>query len=72
MNAPQAPVLARKNAQQQIETALLSLSDLESSLGKKKFKRRLKKASKLLTQGMPKAKNIKAAKGSKVHEQNPS
>lgn len=55
--APQK--LTRKQARLQVSQALFSLTDLEHTLGKKKFKRRLEKVEKILLGGIPKAKKEK-------------
>ena len=55
-------VVTRKAAREQIEGALLNLSDLQTVLGKKKFKRRLKQAGKLFSDGLPKSVTEKKQK----------
>lgn len=54
--------LTKKAARLQVKQALLSLSDLEETLGKKKFKRRMQKAEKILADGLPKNLKIKKLK----------
>jgi|GEM_PF-3529994 len=52
--------LTRKRALVHIEKMLEShLGDLHMALGEKKFKRRIKKVSKMLTSGLPKDKKRK-------------
>lgn len=48
--------LTKKDARLKIGQALISLTDLEQTLGKKKFKRRLAKAERILVEGLPKGK----------------
>ena len=60
------PVFTRKAARQLIENTLQSLSDLKSMLGDKKFERRVKKAGRLLTDGLPKTMSKKNQKIKKV------
>lgn len=56
----QAPKkLTKKAARLQIKQAFVSLSDLEKSLGKKKFRRRMQKVEKILSEGLPKAAKVK-------------
>jgi len=55
--------LLKKTAHTQIiKTLEDSLGDLHMALGKKKFKKRIKKASKLLTSGLPNSKKDKKIK----------
>lgn len=54
--------LTRKTARLQVQQALASLSDLQYSLGKKKFKRRLQKVEKILSQGLPKQIKLRKSK----------
>ena len=59
----QAPKkLTKKAARSQISQALSSLEELKTSLGKKKFRRRMQKAEKILSEGLPKAGNAKKLK----------
>jgi len=59
----QAPKkLSRKAAKLQVNTALSSLTELENSLGKKKFRRRMEKVEKILSNGLPKEKKVKKMK----------
>ncbi len=51
--------LTRKQARLQVSQALFSLTDLEHTLGKKKFKRRMQKVEKILLAGIRKAKKEK-------------
>lgn len=55
-------VVTKKAARELIEAALLNLSELETVLGKKKFARRVKKASKLFSDGLPKSLSKKKEK----------
>lgn len=55
-------VYTREAARQLIENALKSLEGLQAVLGEKKFNRRIKKASKLFTSGLPKSKTKKKGK----------
>ncbi len=48
--------LTKKLARLQVNQALSSLSDLERSLGKKKFRRRMEKVERILSEGLPKEK----------------
>ena len=65
----QAPnKLTKKAARLQVNQALTSLTALESSLGKKKFRRRIEKVAKLLSQGLPKEKKAKEEKKDKTLE----
>lgn len=54
--------LTRKNARLQVQQALTSLPDLQYSLGEKKFKRRLQKVEKILSQGLPRQIRLKKTK----------
>lgn len=54
--------LTRKTARLQVQQALASLSDLQYSLGEKKFKRRLQKVEKILSQGLPRQIKLKKTK----------
>ncbi len=47
--------LSRKAARLIVNKALSSLTDLEQSLGEKKFRRRLEKAELILSKGLPKS-----------------
>lgn len=59
--------LSKKTAHTQIiKTLESSLGDLHQALGEKKFKRRIKKASKLLTSGLPKTKKEKKMKSRNI------
>jgi hypothetical protein len=59
----QAPKkLSRQAARLQVNKALSSLTELQNSLGKKKFKRRMEKVEKLLSGGLPKEKKVKKLK----------
>ena len=59
----QAPKkLSRRAARLQVNTALSTLTELENSLGKKKFRRRMEKVEKLLSGGLPKEKKVKKLK----------
>ena len=51
--------LTKKLARLQVNQALSSLSDLERSLGKKRFRRRMQKVEKILSEGLPKEKKKK-------------
>jgi len=52
------PILTKKIARVQIvKTLEKSLADLKVALGEKKFKRRIKKVSRILSTGLPKSKN---------------
>lgn len=52
--------VSRRSARWQIEKMLeTNLHELEQLLGRKKFQRRISKASKLLTEGLPKGKKTK-------------
>jgi hypothetical protein len=52
--------LPKKSARWQIEKMLeTNLHELEQLLGRKKFQRRIRKASRLLTEGLPKGKKNK-------------
>ena len=51
--------LSRKAAKLQVSKALSSLTDLEQSLGAKRFRRRLEKAELILSKGLPKEKKEK-------------
>jgi hypothetical protein len=55
-------VVTKKAAREQIESALRNLSELQAVLGKKKFNRRVKKAGKLLSDGLPKSVTKKKQK----------
>jgi hypothetical protein len=61
-------VVTRKAARELIEGALHNLAELQTVLGKKKFQRRVKKAGKLFTDGLPKsaAKKKNKVKAGKV------
>lgn len=48
-------IITRKSAREQIEKALFNLEDLQTVLGKKKFKRRIKQAGRLFSDGLPKS-----------------
>lgn len=54
--------LTRKTARLQVQQALTSLPDLQYSLGEKKFKRRLQKVEKILSQGLPRQIKLKKTK----------
>ena len=55
--------LTKQVAREQIEKVLgTSLGDLQVTLGKKKFERRVKKVVRLLTDGLPKAQKTKKIK----------
>src|SRR5690349_16761539 len=59
----QTTKLTRKVAREQITRTLeTALGDLQSALGKKKFDRRIKKAVKMLSAGIPKASKAKSLK----------
>ena len=58
--APQK--LTRKAARLQVSHALAALTELENTLGKKKFRRRMEKVEKILSQGLPKEKKEKKEK----------
>jgi hypothetical protein len=52
--------VSRRSARWQIEKMLeTNLHELEQLLGRKKFQRRISKASKMLTEGLPKGKKTK-------------
>ena len=55
-------VVTKKAARELIEAALHNLSSLQSVMGKKKFERRIKKASKLFSNGLPKSVSKKKQK----------
>ena len=55
-------VVTKKAARELIEAALNNLSSLQSILGKKKFERRVKKAGKLFSNGLPKSLSKKKQK----------
>ena len=61
-------VVTRKAARELIEGALDNLQELQSVLGKKKFKRRVKKAGKLFSDGLPKSVSKKKQKAQKTEE----
>jgi len=61
-------IVTRKAAREQIEQALHNLAELQSILGKKKFQRRVKKAGKLFTDGLPKSVAKKKQKAKKAVE----
>ncbi len=54
MGKRSAASLNKKEAKIQIKQALASLTVLQSSLGAKKFERRLQKVEKILSNGLPK------------------
>ena len=58
--APQK--LTKQAARSQVSHALSSLEELKTSLGKKKFKRRMQKAEKIFSEGLPKGRKIKKLK----------
>ena len=59
--------LTKKVARDQIVSTLQnSLSDLQYALGEKKFQRRIKKASKILSTGLPKGKKSKYSKDKNI------
>jgi len=58
--APQK--LSRQAAKLQVNKALSSLTELENSLGRKKFRRRMEKVEKILSDGLPKEKKVKKMK----------
>ena len=59
--------LTKKVTREQITRTLENaLGDLQSALGKKKFDRRVKKAVKMLSAGIPKAPKVPKAKSLKV------
>ena len=55
-------IVTKKAARELIEAALHNLSSLQTVLGKKKFERRIKKAGKLFSNGLPKSISKKKAK----------
>ena len=55
-------VVTKKAARELIEAALNNLSALQSAMGKKKFERRVKKAGKLFSNGLPKSVSKKQKK----------
>jgi len=55
-------VVTKKAARELIEAALHNLSELQSVLGEKKFNRRVKKAGKLFSNGLPKSVSKKQKK----------
>ena len=66
------PVVTKKAARELIENALHNVQELQSVLGKKKFRRRVKKAGKFLADGLPKSVSKKKQKAEKAQESNPS
>jgi hypothetical protein len=54
--------LSRRAARLQVNKVLSTLTELENSLGKKKFRRRMEKVEKLLSGGLPKDKKVKKLK----------
>ncbi len=62
-------IVSKKRSRQQIQKKLeTALANLKNELGEKKFKRRIKKAGKLLTNGLYKTmkKDNKNSKGKKI------
>jgi hypothetical protein len=59
MEVQEQQQLTKKAARQQINQVLSSLSDLENTLGKKKFRRRIEKVEKILLEGLPRDKKMK-------------
>ena len=61
------PILTKKIARVQIvKTLEKSLADLKVALGEKKFKRRIKKVSRILSTGLPKSSKNKSIKVKKI------
>jgi hypothetical protein len=54
--------LTKKAARLQVKQALYTLADLEKTLGKKKFRRRMEKVERILSEGLPKAPKPKKLK----------
>ena len=66
-NQANKTTLTKKNARAQIVSTLEStLVDLQYALGEKKFQRRIKKASKILSTGLPKGQKSKALKSENI------
>lgn len=61
--------ITKNAARSQVKQVFSSLTDLESTLGKKKFRRRMRKVEKILLNGLPKTKKGKAKK--QLTEQEP-
>lgn len=55
-------VVTRKAARELIENALQNVQELQNLWGDKKFKRRVKKAGKFITEGLPKTASQKKPK----------
>lgn len=65
--------LTKKGAKEQIVKALeSSLGDLRVALGEKKFNKRVKQATKVLTTGLPKSDKAPAIKTRKIVLENPA
>ena len=61
------PAYTKNAAKEQVTKALnASLGELKKALGEKKFERRIKKATRLLIDGLPKAPKPKKVKAKKI------
>lgn len=59
---PRLPMSNRKQVKKEVESNLIQLEFLRTLLGEKKFEKRIKKASRLLTDNLPKSAKAKKKK----------
>jgi hypothetical protein len=68
---PRLPMSSKKQAKKEVESNLIQLEFLRTLLGEKKFEKRIKKASRLLTGNLPKSAKQKKNKETVSEDSSP-